>query len=108
MPDIITLNLTIDGEFPDDSMADWIIHRASLLDLSCGIRVLNTTRIALTVSGERVLAEAFEVACSLGHFEAQVNSISRIETATAASFYRQRGQFIRYWPLNQGEQHDNT
>ena len=108
MPDIITLNLTIDGEFPDDSMADWIIHRASLLDLSCGIRILNTTRIALTVSGERVLAEAFEVACSLGHFDAQVNSITRSETATAASFYRQRGQFIRYWPLNQGEQHDNT
>ena len=107
MPDSITLNLTINGEFPDTSMADWIIHRAALLDLAGGIRFQNTTCIKLTVSGEPVLVEAFQVACSLGHFDALVYSITRNEVTTPEGFYRQRRQFIRYWPPTSSEQPDN-
>lgn len=96
MSDIITLKLTIDGDLQGGSMVNWVVHRASLLNLAGKINFQNTTSIDLTISGERVLAEAFEVACSLGPADALVDSITRSEVATPDSFYRQPREFIRY------------
>ncbi len=102
----ITLKLGIYGSFPDNTMVDWVVHRARLLDLSGWIEFQNTTRIELLASGDRVLVEALEVACSLGPVDAHVHSITHSEIPTPASFYRQRRQFIRYSPQSQLQQTD--
>lgn len=96
MSDILTMTFSINGEFPDTSMIDWVAHRAGILNLSGQIHFQNTTCINLTVSGEKVLVDAFEVACSLGPVNAMVHSITMQETPTPGSFYRQPRQFIRY------------
>lgn len=100
MSDIITLKLTIDGDLHGNSMChsmvNWVVHRANLLNLAGNINFQNTTSIELTISGERVLVEAFEVACSLGPADTLVESITRCEVATPDSFYRQPREFIRY------------
>lgn len=98
MHDALTLKLKIEGTFPDDTFIDWIIARATVLDLAGWVNYQNATRIELQASGERVLVEALEVACSLGPVNAQVDSITRREFATPAMFYRQQRRFIRYSP----------
>jgi acylphosphatase len=94
--DLLTLELVIDGSFCDDAMADWVVRRARLLNLSGWVRRLTQNRIQLQASGERVLVEALEVACSLGPIDAQVDTVSRREIATPDTFYRQPRQFVRY------------
>ena len=94
MSDIITLKLSIDGVFQESTMVSWITQRAKLLNLSGSINFQNATLIKLTVSGERVLVDAFQVACSLGPVNALVNSITQSEIQTPMSFYRQQRQFI--------------
>lgn len=101
MSTTLTLKLGINGDFPDNTMVDWVIRRARLLDLSGWIEFQNTTRIELQASGDRVLVEALEVACSLGPVNAQVHSITQREIPTPESFYRQRQQFVRYSPQRQ-------
>lgn len=92
----VTLKIIIDGDFPDDTMCNWIIHRAGILDLAGQISFQDTTRIELAASGERVLVEALEVACSLGPINAQVHSITSTQIPTPTAFYRQHPQFVRY------------
>ena len=94
MSDIITLKLSIDGVFQESTMVSWITQRAKLLNLSGSINFQNATLIKLTVSGERVLVDAFQVACSLGPVNALVNSITQSEIQTPMSFYGQQRQFI--------------
>ncbi len=76
-------------------MVCWIIRRASLLDLSGWVKYVDR-RIEIEASGERVLVEALEVACSLGPIEAQIDTIHSDEIPTTDTLYRQPRQFIRY------------
>jgi len=88
----------IRGYFAADDFADWIIHRATRLSLGGWVRVHDDTLIEVYVSGDRVLVEAMEVACSLGPVEARVDSIESKDIAVSRSelLSRHPGQFNRY------------
>ena len=75
-------------------MVDWVVRRARLLDLAGGIERQNSTRIELQASGDQVLLEALEVACSLGPVSAQVDSIVRRDMPI--TFNRRQSPFVRY------------
>lgn len=75
----LTLYLTIEGQFSSGSFPDWICHRARVLDLSGWVRSQGDGLIDILVSGDQVLVEALEVACSLGPGDVLVD---RIEVTT--------------------------
>ncbi len=96
MEDSLTLQLTLHGDFRDANMADWVARHAAKLDLRGWVRSHSHRRIDILISGNRVLVEAMEVACSLGPITAQVVTIERREVTPPTSIYRQPGQFVTY------------
>lgn len=96
MADSLTLHLILYGDFRDAKMADWVARHAAKLDLRGWVRAHSHRRIDLLISGNRVLVEAMEVACSLGPITARVVTIERREVTPPAGIYRQPGQFVTY------------
>ena len=71
----VTMALLISGHFPVGSFPDWIAHRAQLLDLSGWVKSHSTRLIEVQVTGNPVLIEALETACSLGPLDVLVDCI---------------------------------
>mgnify|MGYP001946815176 FL=1 len=69
--------LRILGDLDTQGFADWICHRARVLDLNGYVKVVNKTEIRVGVSGNPNLIDAMEAACSLGPVNVIVNEIIR-------------------------------
>jgi len=98
MPDIVTQTFLIKGYFPDSSFPDWIIRRATLLDISGWVKSHSPRLIEIYASGNPILLDAMEVACSLGPIDARVSSIDIKQEHTPENHCRQTARFIRYSP----------
>lgn len=96
MSEVITKTLLLNGYFPNDTFPDWIIGRATLLSLSGWVRADGEHLVEIFVSGDPILIDAMEVACSLGPIDAQVDSIDERQEKTPEMDYRQSAQFVRY------------
>lgn len=74
-PHTITSSFKIHGRFEADTLLDWVTHRAKLLDLAgCG-KVIEKGLVEVLVSGNPVLVDAMEVACSLGPGKAFIDRV---------------------------------
>ena len=94
--DLVTRNIEIHGSSLTPDFVDWIIQRATRLSLSGWALRHGDDLIELSITGERVLVDAMEVACSLGPIEAVVDSIVPGATVPTAPNYRQTGDFVEY------------
>ena len=74
----ISLKLKITGLFEEAIFQDWILHRAKVLGLDVQIRLSSLTEIQCLVSGNPILVEALEIACSLGPINSTVENIEII------------------------------
>lgn len=74
--DAIT-ELRILGDLDTQGFADWICHRAGVLDLNGYVKIVNKTEIRVGVSGNPNLIDAMEAACSLGPANVIVDEIIR-------------------------------
>lgn len=70
-----TRSLIIRGQFDTLTFCDWIAHRAALLSLSGWVIPSAEGVLEVRVSGNPILLEAMETACSLGPLDAHVESI---------------------------------
>lgn len=77
MQHTITRYLTLHGQFDAGSFPDWICHRARVLNLSGWVKPQGDSQIDILASGELILLEAFEVACSLGPVDILVDRIDQ-------------------------------
>jgi acylphosphatase len=80
--------IQLGGVFNPDSFADWICHRAGLLDLAGSVSAQGNTEMLILVQGPQPLIDAMEMACSLGPMDANVH---RIEMRTTAINHRLKG-----------------
>ncbi len=96
MSQIAAATLIIKGHFPNDTFPEWIINRAQRLNLTGWVESKNTSQVKIFVSGDPILIDAMEVACSLGPIDAQVDSIKKITESTQKEHYRQPARFVRY------------
>lgn len=64
--------------------ADWICHRARLLDLSGWVRATPDGALCIVVVGPQPLIDAMEMACSLGPTNVLVEGIEARPAALAA------------------------
>ncbi len=78
-----TVTFLFTGRFDTESFASFARHRAARLSLDAGAPDLRPDRIRITVSGERDLVDAFEMACSLGPIDCLVDDVVRREEETA-------------------------
>ncbi|MGJ8583376.1 MAG: acylphosphatase [Marinosulfonomonas sp.] len=69
--------LRILGDLNLHGFADWICHRAAVLDLNGYVKVVDQSEIRVGVSGNPDLIDAMEAACSLGPANVIVDEILR-------------------------------
>ena len=67
--------MMIRGQFANAQFCHWIAHRARLLSLSGWVMAHDKGALEVCVSGNQILVDAMETACSLGPLDAQVESI---------------------------------
>ncbi len=91
-----TVAWLIKGQFHSDNFALWITERANKLDLTGWVQAHSNQLIELVVSGDQILIDAMEVACSLGPIDARVDTIEAQSVKVAQIFDRQPAQFVRY------------
>ena len=82
------VEIQLGGVFNPEKFADWICHRARLLDLAGSVHALGNTQICILVQGPQPLIDAMEMACSLGPIDANVH---RIEVHPTAINHRLNG-----------------
>lgn len=75
MGSVQTKSLIIHGRFDKDTFIEWIEHRALKLSLSGWVKQLPSNSIEVVASGDPILLDAMEVACSLGPSNAMVERI---------------------------------
>ncbi|MEE9333239.1 MAG: acylphosphatase [Granulosicoccaceae bacterium] len=90
------MTLLINGHFPNDTFPKWIISRAERLNLSGWVKAHGEHLVEIFVTGDPILIDAMEVACSLGPIDAEVQSIDKQQQETAEQHYRHPARFIRY------------
>lgn len=73
---------------------DWISNRALRLSLCGWVKACDPGVIEIYLSGDRVLVEAMEVACTLGPVDALVDKIKMEDVP--APVYRQTDGFVRH------------
>jgi hypothetical protein len=78
------------GRFEPLSFVEFVYHRANRLALSAGIDSLGADRVAVSVTGEAALVDAFEIACSLGPLNCLVLDIFRPEVPSASASFDER------------------
>lgn len=78
-----TVRLSFEGRFVVSSFVDFAARRAARLDLDARVLRADDGVIALDVTGQRDLIDAFEMACSLGPLDCLV--LDCRSTATAVS-----------------------
>ena len=74
----IKQQIKMSGNFDEALLQNWIIHRATLLDVAIEIQNASSSSIELLASGHPILVEALEIACSLGPLEASIEKIEYI------------------------------
>jgi acylphosphatase len=74
---MIATELRLEGDLGAASFADWICHRARLLDLSGWVASEADGAVSIVVAGPDALVDAMEMACSLGPREVLVDRIER-------------------------------
>lgn len=72
-----TARLAFIGQFVPLSFRDFIDRRAARLDLAVVVTTAETNRVAVEISGQPDLIDAFEMACSLGPLDCLVLDIER-------------------------------
>ena len=82
------VEIQLGGVFNPEKFADWICHRARLLDLAGSVHALGNTQICILVQGPQPIIDAMEMACSLGPMDANVQ---RIEVHPTAINHRLNG-----------------
>ena len=75
MQDLISRHFLIRGRLSGETFPEWVRHRAAVLDLKGWMKMPSGSSAEISVTGERILVEAFEVACSLGPGESLIDSI---------------------------------
>ena len=70
-----TVEMRIAGQVASEAFADWICHRARLLGLTGWVTIVGEAEIVAHVTGDAVLVDAMEVACSLGPADVFVDRI---------------------------------
>ncbi len=96
MPKLVTVTLLIHGQFPNDTFPEWILSRAKRLNVSGWVKASGDHLVEIFLSGDPILVDAMEVACSLGPIDAQVSSIDKKQENTPEEHYRHPALFIRY------------
>lgn len=71
-----TAEIRLGGDFSADSFANWICHRAHLLDLAGFVTARGRSDMQIVVQGPQALIDAMEMACSLGPMDADVIRIA--------------------------------
>ena len=97
MRDTITRTLLIEGEFASDNFLNWICSRAGRLSLGGQGQAQGDGRIVMTISGDPILVDAMEVACSLGPATARVDTIKTRDEHDHGTNPRQAFQIVTHW-----------
>ncbi len=79
-----TVRMSFKGHFVQPSFLDFVDRRAARLDLDVAVTSSGADRVAVEVSGQRDLIDAFEMACSLGPMDCLILDVERcrIDTGT--------------------------
>jgi len=72
-----TVRISFTGRFVPPSFLDFVDRRAARLDLDVSITSADPGRVAVEVSGQPDLIDAFEMACSLGPLDCIVLDCNR-------------------------------
>jgi hypothetical protein len=67
------------GDIVCSSFVEFADHRARRLDLDLKMGECNTNSVAMTVTGQEVLLDMFEMACSLGPYDCIVREVERTQ-----------------------------
>lgn len=70
------------GQLVCKSFAEFALHRARRLDLEIDIGACDASSATLSVKGQEVLVDAFEMACSLGPYDCIILDIQRNAAAS--------------------------
>lgn len=95
-PDTITRHVRIEGDFSGRGFIDWIADRAARLSIDGQVHHVDDTRLELSVTGERVLLDAMEVACSLGPAAARVDDVSVLHEQRPAAAAQRAPRFLTH------------
>jgi len=72
-----TVRMSFKGHFVQPSFLDFLDRRAARLDLDVAVTSSGVDSVAVAVSGQRDLIDAFEMACSLGPIDCLVLDVER-------------------------------
>lgn len=72
-----TVRMSFTGRFVPPSFLEFIDRRAARLDLDVSVTSADTGRVAIEISGQPDLIDAFEMACSLGPLDCIVLDCGR-------------------------------
>jgi hypothetical protein len=67
------------GDIVCSSFIEFADHRARRLDLGLEMGACSKSSVAMTVTGQEVLLDMFEMACSLGPYNCIVRQIERTQ-----------------------------
>lgn len=65
----------LSGQLASRGFADWVCHRARLLDLNGWVKPDGPEAMTIVVTGPEPLVDAMEMACSLGPMDVWVERI---------------------------------
>lgn len=72
-----TVRMSFSGRFVPSSFLEFVDRRAARLDLDVAVTRADTGRVAVEISGQPDLIDAFEMACSLGPLDCLVLDCER-------------------------------
>ena len=72
-----TVRISFTGHFVPPSFLEFVDRRAARLDLDVSVESAETDRVAVEISGQPDLIDAFEMACSLGPLDCIVLDCER-------------------------------
>jgi hypothetical protein len=72
-----TVRMSFTGRFVQPSFLEFVDRRAARLDLDISITSADARRVAVEISGQPDLIDAFEMACSLGPLDCMVLDCER-------------------------------
>ena len=71
------VRISFTGHFVPPSFLDFVDRRAARLDLDVSVKSVGAHRVAVEISGQPDLIDAFEMACSLGPLDCIVLDYER-------------------------------
>lgn len=72
-----TVRISFSGHFVPPSFLEFVDRRAARLDLDVSVTSADQGRVAVEISGQPDLIDAFEMACSLGPLDCMVLDCER-------------------------------